>query len=92
MRETAIIIAKKAESRLRLIERYYGKKDILASWEQCPIYSCARMLRLAPQPDLNYVRDLARRVHGHQNDLAYRGVDTFTEILFGSADHHGAPL
>ena len=68
MRETPIISEKKAISRQKLAERYYGKRDILASWEN------------RSDADLEYIRDLARRVRGHQNDLAYRGMDGFTEL------------
>lgn len=78
---------RKARSRLRLIDRYYGKKDILASWEHCPPFSCMKQLREAPEADPVYLRELSRRIHCCHVDLAYRGVDGFSELALGSADH-----
>lgn len=83
---------KKAKTRAALIERYYGKKDILASWEKRPPFSSMRLLREAPVSDIRYIRDLTRRVRSYQNDLAYRGVDGFSELAGGSADDHHAPI
>ena len=54
---------KKARSRLRLIERYRGKKALLEEWERYP------------DMDEDYLNDLRRRVRTVQNDLTYRGVD-----------------
>lgn len=68
MRETNIVSQKKARSRERLIDRYYTKKAILQAWEQAGIEDA-------------YTADLRRRVRAYQNDLAYRGVDGFTELL-----------
>ena len=53
---------KKARSRQLLAERYYGKRDILATYEEMNI------------PKTSYLKDLKRRVRSHHNDLAYRGV------------------
>jgi hypothetical protein len=55
---------RKKRSVERLSERYYGKLDLLAAWED------------HPQPDLDYIRDLKARLRTHKNDLTYRGVDT----------------
>lgn len=73
MRETAIMSEKKAKTLQALSERYYGKKDLLQEWEEAGIEN-------------DYTADLRRRVRGHQNDLAYRGVDEFTELANGSPD------
>lgn len=66
MRETKIMREKKSRNLVRLTDRYYGKKDLLREWEEAGIEN-------------DYVADLRRRVRGHQNDLAYRGVDGFSE-------------
>jgi hypothetical protein len=54
---------KKARSFERLKERYHGKRALLASWEA------------TPGLDMDYRRDLARRVNGHKSDIIYRGGD-----------------
>lgn len=60
---------KKEKNRIRLAEKYYGKKDLLAAWEECP-----------DKADPGYLRDLRKRLRTHQNDLAYRGMDDFTDL------------
>ena len=55
--------AKKKMKLERLVERYYGKKDLLAAWSE------------HPKPDPEYIRDLKARVRTHKNDLIYRGRD-----------------
>jgi len=45
-----------------LVERYYGKLDLLAAWQE------------RPNPPVNYIRDLKKRLRTHKNDLVYRGV------------------
>lgn len=86
MRETWIMSERKERTRQALTERYYGKKDILASWENPPTFSCIASKRFAPVPDMDYIYNLRRRVRGYQNDLAYRGVDEFSESSNGSAN------
>lgn len=58
------VAVKKERSRQRLAERYYGKKDLLETWEEH-----------APGRAITYKRDLKRRLRGHENDLRYRGVE-----------------
>lgn len=70
MKESTIVSDKKAVSRQRLLDRYHGKRDILWTWEQ-----------KSDMADSKYIRDLARRIRGHQLDLAYRGADGFTELV-----------
>jgi hypothetical protein len=53
--------AKKKKALERLVERYYGKLDLLAAWDNHP----------SPPPD--YIRDLKKRLRTHKNDLIYRG-------------------
>ena len=60
IRDTAFVAAKKKRNFERLAERYYGKLDVLAAWED------------HSTPDMDYIRDLKRRVRGHKNDLTYR--------------------
>ncbi len=71
---------KKKKSFERLTERYYGKKDILASWEERNLMSNPKNGRIEHM-DRDYLRDLCRRIRGHQNDLAYRGADDLSEVL-----------
>lgn len=57
--------AAKRKSKLeKLVERYYGKKDLLAAWEET-----------AANPGSAYIRDLKARLRTHKNDLIYRGHD-----------------
>jgi hypothetical protein len=63
IKNTALMAEKKKVSRIRLSEKYYGKKALLEEWEEFP----------GLDPD--YLRDLRRRVRGHHNDLTYRGAD-----------------
>lgn len=74
--------ARKAKTRQALAGRYYGKKDILLSWEERGLIS-----QHGERANRDYIYNLRRRVRGYQNDLAYRGVDGFTELANGSADH-----
>jgi hypothetical protein len=46
----------------RLSERYYGKKDLLTTWEQ-----------FGNRNDMKYRNDLKQRVDRHKKDLIYRG-------------------
>jgi CTP:phosphocholine cytidylyltransferase-like protein len=55
--------AKKKVKMEKLVEKYYGKKDLLAAWDD------------HPNPDLDYIRDLKARLRTHKNDLIYRGRD-----------------
>jgi len=80
MKETVIISEKKARSRQLLAERYYMRRAILETWQSCPVFSCAKQFRIAPQADPEYLKDLTRRIRGNQSDLAYRGVDGFSEF------------
>lgn len=57
------LIEKKKASLRRLAERYYGKKDLLETWDE------------HPGKDHQYRRELARRVHAHKEDIRYRGGD-----------------
>jgi len=78
MRETPIVWEKKQRNRQKLIERYYGKMDILNSWEERDLKSAPKSGKpeeVAPA----YICDLRRRVRGHSLDLCYRGMDGFTE-------------
>lgn len=67
IRSSRLIAEKKEKNKIRLTDRYLGKKDLLAEWEAYP------------DVDPDYLRDLRRRVRGHHMDLAYRGVDGFSE-------------
>ena len=58
------MLEKKAEKLRRLTERYYGKKDILDTWDEHN-----------GNIDMPYRNDLKRRVTAHRNDLMYRGED-----------------
>ena len=55
--------AKKKMKLEKLVERYYGKKDLLAAWQS------------SEDVDPEYVRDLKARLRTHKNDLVYRGHD-----------------
>jgi hypothetical protein len=55
---------KKKKKLEKLVERYYGKLDLLAAWDK------------HPNPDTDYIRDLKSRLRTHKNDLLYRGHDT----------------
>lgn len=68
---------KKERLLFKLVERYYGKKAILNSWEQLGLMSSPRSGRREIM-DRDYLRDLSHRVRSHQNDLAYRGADGFS--------------
>jgi hypothetical protein len=54
---------RKRRSLLRLMERYEGKRDLLATWDAMPEIT-----------DPNYRNDLKRRLQTHKNDLIYRGA------------------
>lgn len=73
MRESRLMREKKERNLVALTERYYGKKDLLATWEE------ERLRRKGIENENSYLIDLARRVRGHKNDLAYRGADGFSE-------------
>jgi hypothetical protein len=45
----------------RLVERYEGKRALLATWEQSELL------------DPDYRNDLKKRVNGHKCDIIYRG-------------------
>jgi hypothetical protein len=56
--------AEKKKKKLdKLIQKYYGKIDLLAAWHE------------HPNPDVEYIRDLKARLRTHKNDLLYRGHD-----------------
>lgn len=55
--------AKKKKSLEKLVEKYYGKVDLLAAWEAREDF------------DADYIRDLKARLRTHKNDLIYRGHD-----------------
>ena len=61
------MLEKKKQKMEKLIERYYGKRDLLATWE-------------ARGNDHGYLVDLARRVRGHHMDILYRGGDVDPEV------------
>lgn len=62
-KENGCITEKKEKSLARLRERYYGKKDLLDTWDtQNKIESH------------DYRNDLKRRVQTHKNDMIYRGA------------------
>lgn len=56
--------SKKKKSFEKLVERYYGKRDILAAWEEA---------RGKIDPD--YIRELKVKLRMYKNDLTYRGHD-----------------
>lgn len=56
-------VERKKKALEKLVERYYGKLALLQAWEN------------NPNPDLNYIRDLKKRIRTHKNDLLYRGHD-----------------
>jgi hypothetical protein len=62
--------AKKKMKLEKLVEKYYGKADLLATW--------------ADRDDLDhdYIRDLKARVRTHRNDLIYRGHDDAGDLSF----------
>lgn len=72
MRESRLMREKKERNLVALTERYYGKKDLLATWEEE-----RRRHGGIDNVDVEnkYLIDLARRVRGHKNDLTYRGAD-----------------
>jgi hypothetical protein len=59
--------AKKKKSFEKLVQKYYGKADLLAAWES------------RDDVDPDYIRDLKARLRGHKNDLVYRGYDGHIE-------------
>jgi hypothetical protein len=67
MKISRLMAQKKEKTLEKLAEKYVGKKALLDEWERFPVL------------DPDYVRDLRRRVRGHHNDLAYRGMDGFNE-------------
>jgi CTP:phosphocholine cytidylyltransferase-like protein len=60
--------AKKKVKLEKLVEKYYGKNDILASWLE------------REDLDHDYIRDLKARVRTHRNDLIYRGHDDVSHL------------
>lgn len=62
MKISPLMVRKKEKNRMKLAERYSGKKSLLEEWERFP------------HLDPDYLRDLRRRVRGHHNDLTYRGM------------------
>jgi hypothetical protein len=60
--DTKKMAAKKKLSREKMIERYHGKNDLLATWDE------------HPDLDREYRADLKQRVHYHQQAIVYRGV------------------
>lgn len=60
--------AKRKASLERLMERYYGKKDLLAAWLE------------HHSPDTEYIKDLKKRLNTHKNDLTYRGRGVEVEL------------
>lgn len=61
--ESVLVCENKARSLEKLVERYYGKRDLLATWDM--LIECV---------DREYRMDLKRRVQSHKNDLMYRGA------------------
>lgn len=62
-----VLASRKKKSKERIIERYLGKKDLLATWEQ------------HPHVDRKYRNNLKVRVRHHHQELIYRGNDN--EVL-----------
>ena len=56
-------VERKKRTLEKLVERYYGKLALLQAWEG------------NPDADLDYIRDLKKRLRTHKNDLIYRGQD-----------------
>lgn len=52
----------------KLVERYYGKLDLLAAWHE------------HDNPDTAYIRNLKARLRTHKNDLIYRGHDDVSDL------------
>lgn len=69
--DSRVMSAKKEESKQKMIERYLGKKDLLAEWD------------LYPDIDRDYRNDLKQRVHHHYQSLVYRGVGEYEETKGG---------
>lgn len=78
---------RKERTRHALAERYYGKKDILQSWEERSLIA-----KNGERVERDYIYNLRRRVRGYQNDLAYRGADGFTEHANNGSASHAADL
>jgi hypothetical protein len=78
MRETPKMSEKKERNRQRLADRYYGKRDILASWEERDLKSAPK-IGDPEEVERDYIYNLRRRVRGYSLDLCYRGDDDFTE-------------
>ena len=60
--------AKRKTKLEKLVERYYGKKDLLNAWLE------------HNNPDPDYIRDLKARLRTHKNDLIYRGHDDAADL------------
>lgn len=54
--------AERKERLEKLTERYYGKLALLQAWEE------------REDADLDYIRDLKRRIRTHKNELTYKGA------------------
>ena len=80
MRESPKMSEKKAANRQRLAARYYGKKDILDSWEALGLKSAPKIGH-PEEVEREYLYNLRRRVRGYSLDLCYRGDDDFTEAV-----------
>lgn len=61
MRKSPIMEQREKANMAALTERYYGKKDLLDTWDESSLR------------DVRYRNDLARRVRGHRHDILYRG-------------------
>lgn len=75
MRETWIISERKERTKEALIERYYGKKAVLDSWEERNLVA-----KNGEEINREYLYNLRRRVRGYSLELTYRGVDEFVEL------------
>jgi hypothetical protein len=63
-KDNGCVTEKKERSLARLKERYYGKKDLLDTWDT----------RSGIEKNNDYRNDLKRRVQTHKNDMIYRGA------------------
>jgi len=61
-KDTLLLQTKKEKTKQKLSERYYGKQDLLKTYDE-----------KFPGFNLKYRNDLSRRVNGHKQDLSYRG-------------------
>lgn len=67
--DSRVMAARKEASKLKMIERYQGKKDLLATWDEYP------------DLDRAYRNNLKQRVHHHHQSLVYRGVGEYEECV-----------